>query len=83
MGITEVLSAHRVTSGARISMISGKSGRTLWAIRGSIRTGFGLHVSPIGDIDGDRRPDTLVLADYGQVDLRSGVSGKLIRSFKR
>ena len=82
--------AARGPSTGRIYMISGRTGKQLYALTGeSAGDGFGTSPSMAGDVDGDGRADLIVGAwQYGQVAtsggrayLYSGRNGRLLKTY--
>jgi hypothetical protein len=82
--------AARGPSTGRIYMVSGRTGKPLYALTGeSAGDGFGTSPSMAGDVDGDGRADLIVGAwQYGKAAtsggrayLYSGRDGRLLRTY--
>ncbi|MDE2250948.1 MAG: FG-GAP repeat protein [Gammaproteobacteria bacterium] len=82
--------AARGHSTGRIYMVSGRTGKLLYALTGETAgDGFGTSPSMAGDVDGDGRADLIVGAwqysgaadSGGKAYLYSGRNGRLLRTF--
>jgi len=76
---------HEDEHASELRLLSGRTGASIWTVRGERGERIGSIAIPIGDLDGDRVADVLVTAEgswlHGRpeaIELRSGASSSLI-----